>query len=51
LELWLDGVQRYVIIGIDNDTRSIESVRLGGVSGIDIGSSGVYYFDEFSSTR
>jgi peptidoglycan/xylan/chitin deacetylase (PgdA/CDA1 family) len=51
LELWLDGVQRYVIIGIDNDTRNIESVRLGGVSGIDIGSSGVYYFDEFSSTR
>ena len=51
LALWIDGVQKANITGIDNDTRRIESVRLGAVSGIDSGTRGTYYVDAFDSRR
>jgi hypothetical protein len=51
LTLWTDGVQRANITGIDNDTRRIESVRLGALTGIDTGTRGTYYFDAFESRR
>jgi hypothetical protein len=51
LTLWIDGAQRANLIGIDNDTRRIDRVRLGAVSGIDSGTRGTYYFDAFESHR
>ena len=51
LTLWIDGVQRADLIGVDNDTRRIDRARLGAVSGIDTGTSGTYYFDAFESRR
>ena len=51
LTLWIDGVQQANLTGVDNDTRRIERVRLGAVSGIDTGTRGTYYFDAFESRR
>ena len=51
LTLWIDGVQQANITGIDNDTRRIESVRLGALTEIDTGTRGTYYFDAFESRR
>ena len=51
LTLWIDGVQQANLTGIDNDTRRIDSVRLGAVAGIDTGTRGTYYFDAFASRR
>ncbi len=51
LAFWIDGVQQVNITGIDNDTRRIDRVRLGVVSGIDTGTRGTYFFDAFESTR
>jgi len=48
---WTDGVQRANLSTVDNDTRRIERVRLGAVSGIDNGTRGTYYFDGFESRR
>jgi hypothetical protein len=51
LTLWIDGVQQANLTGVDNDTRRIESVRLGAVAGIDTATRGTYYFDAFESRR
>ena len=51
LTLWIDGVLKGDLNGADNDTLRIDRVRLGGVAGIDAGTRGTYYFDEFSSRR
>lgn len=51
LTLWIDGVQRANLTGLDNDTRRIDRVRLGAVSGVDNGTRGAYYFDAFESHR
>jgi hypothetical protein len=51
LSFWLDGVLRSQLTGIDNDTRQIDLVRLGAISGIDSGTRGSYYFDAFESRR
>ncbi len=51
LTLWIDGVQKASITGIDNDTRRIESIRLGALTGVDVGTRGTYYFDAFESRR
>lgn len=51
LTLWIDGVQKANLTGVDNDTRRIDRVRLGAVAGIDAGTSGTYYFDAFESRR
>ncbi|HJR79911.1 MAG TPA: hypothetical protein VJ821_07555 [Anaerolineales bacterium] len=51
LTLWIDDTQQANLTGIDNDTRRIDRVRLGAVSGIDIGTRGTYYFDAFESRR
>lgn len=48
---WIDGVQRANVTSINNDTRRIDSVRMGAGSGIDNGTRGTYYFDAFVSTR
>ena len=51
LTMWIDGTQRADLTGIDNDTRRIDRVQLGAVSGIDTGTRGTYYFDAFESRR
>ena len=51
LTLWIDGVQKADLTGVDNDTRRIDSVRLGAVAGINNGTRGIYYFDAFESRR
>jgi len=51
LTLWIDGVQKANLTGVDNDTRRIDSVRLGAVAGLDSGTRGTYYFDAFESRR
>ena len=51
LTLWIDGIQRANLTGVNSDTRRIDRVRLGPVSGIDNGTRGTYYFDAFESRR
>jgi len=51
LTLWIDSVQQADLIGVNNDTRRIDRVRLGAVAGIDTGTRGTYYFDAFESHR
>lgn len=51
LTFWIDGVQRANFATIDNDTRRIDRVRLGAITGIDTGTRGTYYFDAFMSRR
>lgn len=51
LTLWIDGVQKATVLSIDNDTRRIDSVRLGAVAGIDTGTRGTTYLDAFQSRR
>ena len=51
LTFWIDGVQQANLTGVDNDTRRIDRVRLGAVSGLDSGTLGTYYFDAFESRR
>lgn len=51
LTLWIGGVQKANLTGIDNDTRRIDFVRLGALNGIDPEIQGTYYFDAFESRR
>lgn len=51
LTLWIDGMLQTNVLGIDNDTRRIDAIRLGPSNGIDSGTRGVYYLDDFVSRR
>jgi hypothetical protein len=51
LTFWIDGSQKASLTAIDNDTRRVDAVQLGGVSGIDSGTRGTYFFDAFESHR
>jgi len=51
MRLWIDGELVETISGIDNDTHVLDYVRLGAVSGLDSGTSGSMYFDDFESRR
>jgi len=51
LTFWIDGAQRANLTGVDNDTRRIDLIQLGAVSGIDSATRGTYYFDAFESRR
>lgn len=48
LELYIDGVLKQTLTGLDNDTLAIELARLGMLAG---NLSGTEYFDAFVSTR
>ncbi|HQH70802.1 MAG TPA: Ig-like domain-containing protein, partial [bacterium] len=48
---WIDGSAKFLIRGIDNDTRRTASVYLGPSQGLDAGTSGTLYFDAFESAR
>jgi hypothetical protein len=49
--LWIDGIAGGTLTGVDNDTRRVEYVRLGAVSGLNSGTLGTYYLDAFESRR
>jgi hypothetical protein len=51
LTLWIDGIQQADLASVDNDSRRIDQVRLGAVSGVDSGTRGTYFFDAFESRR
>jgi hypothetical protein len=51
LTLWIDGNQSGTLVSVDNDTQRIETVRLGALFGVDKGTRGTYYFDDFVSHR
>ena len=51
LTLWIGGVERANLTGVDNDTWGIDRVRLGSIAGIDAGTRGTYYYDTFESRR
>jgi len=51
ITLWIDGVQQADLSNVDNDTRRVDRVRLGAVTGIDGGTRGTIFFDAFESRR
>jgi hypothetical protein len=51
LTFWVDGAQKAALTGIDNDTRRIDQIQWGAVSGIDTGTRGTLYLDAFESRR
>jgi hypothetical protein len=51
ISFYIDGTLHSKLSGIDNDTRRIDRVHLGAISGIDSGTRGIYYFDAFVSQR
>jgi RHS repeat-associated protein len=51
MTLWIDGVQKQTTTNVDKDTRKVNSLQLGGVSGIDTGTRGTEYIDGFISRR
>jgi len=51
LTLWIDGLQQANLTGIDNDSWRVDRARLGALAGMDVGTSGTYYFDAFESRR
>ena len=51
LVIWIDGVRKANLAGLDSDAQRIDRVRLGSVTGIDDGTRGTYYFDAFESRR
>ena len=51
LTLWIDGVEKGTLAGVDNDTLRVDRIRLGAIAGLDAGMAGSYAFDAFKSTR
>jgi hypothetical protein len=51
LTFWIDNVQQADLTGVDNDVERIDRVRLGALAGMDVGTSGTYFFDAFESRR
>jgi hypothetical protein len=49
VSLAVDGANQTVIGGLDNDSTLLDQAFLGAVTGIDLGTRGTYYFDEFVS--
>jgi hypothetical protein len=51
LAFWIDGLRRSNLTTVDNDTRKLDTVRLGAVLGLDAGTRGSIFFDAFESRR
>jgi len=51
LTLWVDGVQKANLTGLDNDNGPINYARLGTISGVDATTSGTFDVDDFASQR
>jgi uncharacterized repeat protein (TIGR01451 family) len=48
--LWIDGVLRSTLTGLDNSISSVDFARLGALS-VKVGATGVLRWDEFESRR
>ncbi|MBN1373651.1 MAG: DUF2341 domain-containing protein [Anaerolineaceae bacterium] len=51
VSLSVDGGAPVSLTTIDNDTRRIDRIRFGPAGGLDSGTRGIYYLDEFMSYR
>ena len=51
LTFWIDGMQQANLTGINNNTYTIERVRLGAPTMSIAGTSGTFYLDAFESRR
>lgn len=51
LNLWVDGFLQTGLASLDNDTRVVNVVRWGAVTGLSAGSTGAFLMDEFVSQR
>jgi len=51
LVLSVDGVERYRTPDMDNDTHRIDTLQIGPLFGIDNGTEGTYYIDQFEIMR
>ena len=51
LVFWIDGIQEANLTDIDNDTLHIDRIRLGAVASVDPGTRGIYFLDDFVSSR
>ena len=49
--LYIDGVRRQQLTGLDTSGYTLTRVRLGAVAGVTGATSGIEYFDEFVSKR
>ena len=45
--IWVDGIDVQTVTGIDSDTGEVSQVYLGVTSGLDAGTSGTFYLDDF----
>ena len=51
MTLWIDGAQVASLTNIGNSTRRIETIQIGAVADIDVGTRGTFFFDAFESRR
>ena len=51
ITVWIDGTQQLSLNGVDNDTRRIDRVRLGAVTGVDGGTNGTIFLDAYEARR
>lgn len=51
LAYWIDGVPMVGVSGVDNPGRSVSQTHLGAVSGVDAGTTGIFFFDSFQRQR
>jgi len=51
LALHVDGVERYRMPDMDNDTHAMDTIWLGPLFGVPSGTRGEYYIDRFESIR
>jgi hypothetical protein len=51
INFWIDGNLMETISNIDNDLHTIGEVRLGATAGVDAGTAGSMFFDNFESRR
>jgi hypothetical protein len=49
-ELWIDGVSRIKLTGLDNSLAAVDFVRMGALS-VKAGANGALFWDEFESHR
>ncbi len=49
--LWIDGVLKETVAGIDSDTEIVELIQLGVITGnsLGVGTHGTFFFDDFAS--
>ena len=49
--LVVNGNPPITFSSLDTDTRKVDQVRIGATGGIDLGTRGTFYFDDYSATR